>query len=377
MPDAIGLYIHIPFCKRRCDYCDFATSVEPEAEWSPYVEAALRELEPWSGRLRRRALHSIYLGGGTPSLIGPQRIGRILDKVRASFRMESPVEITLEANPETLTLESLAALREAGVNRLSLGVQSFQPLLLKRLNRDSSRETVERSVEWARRAGFDNVSFDLIYGIPGQSLREWKSDLEQALGLEPEHLSTYELTLEPATPMGQRVSAGRERLPPEEEVVAMYDHARDVLPEQGYHQYEISNFARPGRECAHNVHTWRQGEYLGVGLAAHSHLDGRRFHNPRAFEAYLTNAASATEDDDRCEWDSEQRWGEALILGLRLTPGVALDELERRIGSALPEALQATLQEFEKQGILERLRGRLRLTRRGQLLSDSLFAELV
>ncbi len=382
MGDPIGLYIHIPFCRRRCDYCDFTTTVEPESKWTPYIDAVVRELKHWRPYLQQRTLHSVYLGGGTPSLLGSERIGRILDAARANFTMDPNVEITLEANPETISLQLVEALRKAGVNRLSLGVQSFQPLLLEKLNRYSSQGAVEQALYWARKIGFENVSLDLIYGIPGQSLDDWQGDLEQAVALKPEHLSTYELTLEADTPMGQRVSAGRERLPEEETIVAMYERAQVFLPRQGYGHYEISNFARPGRECVHNLRTWQQGEYLGVGLAAHSHVCGRRFRNTRSLEAYLAGTPIGSTPEAPGHYDlrwpnGEERWAEALILGLRLTAGVALKELDERIGAGLPQGLLTTLHEFQKQGILERLDGRLRLTHRGRLLSDTLFAELV
>jgi len=379
--DAVGLYIHVPFCRRRCGYCDFTTCAGGEDLWDPYVEAVVRELRHWSAHVAGRRVHSIYFGGGTPSLLGPRRVERMLEAVREGYAFEPIAEITLEANPETLSASRLERLRAAGINRLSMGVQSFQPLLLERLDRFHRSGAVEAGVQWARKAGFDNLSLDLIYGIPGQTLSDWKQDLEKAADLEPEHLSVYELTLEPWTPMGRRVERGQERLPDEEIVIALYEWSGTFLPARGYEHYEISNFARPGRWCIHNVQTWRQGEYVGVGLGAHSHWAGRRFRNPLSLEAYLSLPDAAGDEAagvHGLRWiEGEAKWAEALILGLRLLTGVAIRRLERRLGSRLPGPMAETLNQFAARGILERRGDCVRLSRRGRLLSDSVFAELV
>jgi len=379
--DAVGLYIHVPFCRRRCGYCDFTTCAGGEDLWDPYVEAVVRELRHWSAHVAGRRVHSIYFGGGTPSLLGPRRVERMLEAVREGYAFEPIAEITLEANPETLSASRLERLRAAGINRLSMGVQSFQPLLLERLDRFHRSGAVEAGVQWARKAGFDNLSLDLIYGIPGQTLSDWKQDLEKAADLEPEHLSVYELTLEPWTPMGRRVERGQERLPDEEIVIALYEWSGTFLPARGYEHYEISNFARPGRWCIHNVQTWRQGEYVGVGLGAHSHWAGRRFRNPLSLEAYLSLPDVAGDEAAGAHglrWiEGEAKWAEALILGLRLLTGVAIRRLERRLGSRLPRPMAETLNQFAARGILERRGDCVRLSRRGRLLSDSVFAELV
>jgi len=210
--------------------------------WPEYVEAVVRELQGWSPWLQSRSLHSVYFGGGTPSLIGQERIGTILNCVRSNFRLERDAEITVEANPETLSETLLQQFRQAGVNRISMGVQSFHPGHLQCLNRQHDGETVHRAVEWTTRAGIDNLSLDLIYGIPGQTLEDWQEDVQSALALGPQHLSTYELTLEPHTPLGQKVKAGEVSLPGEEAVIAMYEWTGQYLPEQGFEHYEISNF---------------------------------------------------------------------------------------------------------------------------------------
>ncbi len=377
-----GLYIHIPFCRRRCNYCDFTVRVGVEEHWPEYVEAVVRELQGWSPWLQARSLHSVYFGGGTPSLIGQERIGTILNCVRSNFRLERNAEITVEANPETLSEMLLQQFRQAGVNRISIGVQSFHPEHLQCLNRQHDAETVRRAVEWTTRAGIDNLSLDLIYGIPGQTLEDWQEDVESALALGPQHLSTYELTLEPHTPLGQKVQAGEVSLPAEEEVIAMYEWTGQYLPEQGFEHYEISNFALPGRYCVHNLSTWKRGEYLGVGLAAHSHVSGCRFRGTKSLESYLSLPSNGSTDEPPGYYDLRyltplEKWSEALILGLRTSAGVCLREIEQQIGMRLPPSMFQALKRHIESGLLERTRRCLRLTPKGRLLSDSVFEDLI
>lgn len=377
-----GLYVHIPFCRRRCNYCDFTVRVGVENHWADYVEAVLRELQGWSPWLQSRSLHSVYFGGGTPSLIGSEQIGKILDCVRVNFRLEPGAEITIEANPETLNELLLQHLCQSGVNRISMGVQSFHPGHLQCLNRQHDGEAVRRAVEWTTRAGIDNLSLDLIYGIPGQTLEEWRKDVQDALALGPQHLSAYELTLEPHTPLGEKVQAGEVFLPCEEEVIAMYEWTGRYLSEQGFEHYEISNFALPGRQCVHNLWTWKQGEYLGVGLAAHSHVSGCRFRGTRSLESYLSQFPNGSSDEPPGYYDLRylsplEKWSEALILGLRTSAGVCTREIEDRIGTPLPPSMFAALKRHIEAGLLERTRQCLRLTPKGRLLSDSVFEDLI
>lgn len=378
----IGLYVHIPFCRRRCDYCDFTTEVAPESAWLPYLEVLKAEIRHGGEWLEKRPLHSVYFGGGTPSLLDWERISEIFQEARNAFMLPESAEVTLEANPETLSRESLTGYRNAGFNRLSLGVQSFQPSLLHRLNRYHTKDMVEERVCDARLAGFQNLSLDLIYGLPGQTESDWQKDLSLAVMLAPEHLSLYELTLEPWTPMGKRVQSGEEQLPDEDVVIGMYEWALEFLSTQGFEHYEISNFARSGRRCTHNERVWKQGEYLGVGLAAHSHLNGRRFRNPRSLSAYLGETPESPQAEGAGYHEIrrltlEEKCSEALILGLRLTEGVDLKEMERRLDCRVPAGLLDVLENYKDRGLLMQQGNRYLFTPQGRWLSDCLFADLV
>jgi oxygen-independent coproporphyrinogen III oxidase len=381
MSNALGLYVHIPFCRSRCGYCDFATAVRPQAEWDVYLDRLVKEIQEW-GRLEKgRRVHSVFLGGGTPSLIGRGRIGRLLNEIGKSFPLDKDTEITLEANPDSVSVQLLAHLRQLGVNRLSLGVQSWQPALLARLDRCHSADQARKAFEWAKEAGYDNISLDLIYGIPGQTVTDWMADIKKTLQLGPEHLSLYELTLEPWTPLGRQVSRGDIRLPPEEVVIRMYEEAEELLTRAGYRHYEISNYARPGRQCVHNRQTWRQGEFLGFGLSASSHWQGKRFRNPERWTAYVESRTVSGEEAPGVHdvrWlNSAEKWSEGLILGLRLLEGVNLVELENRVGPSLPSGLDEVLEKYEKSGLVVRQGKQMCLSKQGRLLSDMIFTDLV
>jgi oxygen-independent coproporphyrinogen-3 oxidase len=378
--EEVGLYVHIPFCRRKCDYCDFCSMEETGGMREAYLKALEEEIVKWSEALHSRSLHSIYFGGGTPSLLSAANIKRLLRAIRDHYSLSENIEITLEANPETLNAVRLASLFNTGINRLSIGLQSFQPLLLRRLGRLHSPRRNREAGLWARKSGFENLSLDLIYGIPGQSLEAWRLDLENAVRMKPDHLSVYELTLEPHTHMARRIEAGVERQPEEETVISMYELAEDYLTRQGFQHYEISNFCMPGRACVHNLAVWHRGEYLGVGLGAHSHLDGRRFHNTTHLETYLqANQEDSGEYRVICEQknlDGEQKWSEALFLGLRLVDGVELKRLEKGIQCRIPDRIESVLNRFTHLGLVERLEDRVRLTNRGRLLSNCVFSEL-
>ena len=300
-----ALYIHIPFCAKKCAYCDFASWAGREPAWEAYFHALREELRPWA-EATGGEFHSVFLGGGTPSLVPAEFIAEVLQGISAT-------EVTLEANPGTLTPEKLRIYRQAGVNRLSMGVQSFDDGLLKVLGRIHTSAEAEEAFFMARQAGFENLNLDLMYALPGQTLEIWERTLEKATELGPEHISAYSLILEEGTPM-----AAWARPRSDEDVNRMQRTATAHLKEAGYERYEISNYARPGRECAHNRVYWRRGDYIGVGCAAHSLYQGRRFCNPDSLGAYLAGARR-TEDVLLTEEDVRE---ERLMLGLRTVEGV-------------------------------------------------------
>jgi oxygen-independent coproporphyrinogen-3 oxidase len=396
----IGIYLHVPFCKVRCAYCDFNTYAGLEGLMPEYVEALAVEIEQ-VGQAASRAdigrleASTVFFGGGTPSLLPTVQVARILGGLRRTFTLTDDCEISLEANPGTVGLEELAALRTLGVNRLSFGVQSAQPSELQLLDRLHTFEQAVQAVTWARQVGFDNLNLDLIYGIMGQTLGGWQDTLHQALDLAPEHLSLYALTLESGTPMQARVAAGTLAVPDPDAAADMYEWAREELERLGYRHYEISNWARddgdapgtmPSRACRHNLLTWRLEPYLGLGAGAHGAVPGLRYANVRHPAAYIERirsggavpfplSAAAVET-----WpvDPETERRERMMLGLRLVEeGVDEAGYQARFGSSLADDFGPTLTSLAALGLVERQAGRVRLTPRAHLLGNQVFVHFV
>ena len=372
----LGIYIHCLFCRRRCPYCDFNVAMYRPDRLAAFLEALHAEIslyarEPW---VRRVAVPSVFLGGGTPSLLEPNQVAELLGAIRRSFRVVSDVEITIEANPEGLTKERLMGFRAAGVTRLSLGVQSLNDELLKRIGREHSADEARLAYRSARVAGFDNVSVDLLYALPGQQLLHWELALEEVLGWGPEHLSAYALTVEARTPFAHRPPPD---IPPEEEQIAQYCSLLRRAEAAGYEAYEISNLARPGFRSVHNQLYWRGDEYLGLGPGAHSHLDGVRFATLRSQIAYRREVLAGRLP---IEWQESlspgERLAERIVLGLRLREGIPRYWLEVRFAET-PARLASFLERSEALGLVAEEGDRIHLTERGRLLSDALFAELI
>ncbi len=391
----IALYVHIPFCLRRCAYCDFITTTGQLHHRPAYVEAVRAEMRHWAERFPALKAQTLYFGGGTPSLLEPDEVAAVVEEARRTLHLPGAAEITLEANPVTLTAERAEALRKAGVNRLSLGVQSFDDAELRLLGRLHDAAGAVRAVEAARTGGFRNLSLDLIFGLPHQRLASWQATLEAALTLRPQHLSLYALTVEPGTPLAAQITAGQLPAPDPDLAAEMYEVASARLLEAGYWQYEISNWAlgmeRPhhrwqlppgGRTettvrfaSQHNLAYWRNTPWLGLGVAAHSWLEGRRWHNVATLESYLARmegGASPVADAERIGPALER--GETLMMGLRLAEGVGEADFLRRFGLPLRESFPQAIEHFTAMGLLEWREGRLRLTERGRLLGNQVFA---
>jgi oxygen-independent coproporphyrinogen-3 oxidase len=384
----ISLYVHIPFCAARCAYCDFNTYAGQEDRIPAYVQALCFEIEQVSGAAPERlAVPSFFFGGGTPSLLSSGQFERILRTFHDRFGLRD-AEGTIEANPGTVSLGFLRDLHRMGVNRLSLGVQSADPQELKQLGRIHDYPDVIRSVEAARRAGFENLNLDLIYALPGQGLARWLATLRAVLALEPEHLSLYALTIEPATPFGRWAARGLLPTPDPDLAADMLEAASERLAAAGYQRYEISNWARPGRECLHNLSTWRNEPYLGFGAGAHGCAQHQRMANVRRIPAYLERcrrgAAPAFPNSPaqtfRHRLTEREEMQETMMLSLRLThEGVSYERFRARFGLEMTSVFAGEIDELLHLGLLEQAEAgtRLRLTARGAQVGNQAFLRFV
>lgn len=442
----LGIYIHIPFCKRKCAYCDFlsfcARDGQEEAVQA-YVDALCAEIgawgacEPFRGADRLKAasayiVDSVFIGGGTPSLLGPDQIGRILDTLRSCFVIAPDAEISMESNPGAFyeqadesglsgafgsetpggssgppdsrenTAAALAGYRKAGVNRLSIGAQSFQADMLRFLGRIHTKQQFIETYEAARHAGYDNINIDMMFGVPGMRLAAWEEDLRELAGLQPEHVSFYSLQLEEGTPLCKDLEEGRFRETDPDEDRRMYDTALVILESAGYRQYEISNAAKPGRACRHNLKYWSMDEYLGFGLGAHSYLrpdlrpggsysTGIRFSNQTDLQAYMKAAAQLgrKQTGQRTEFASspfimqrhentmQDEMSEYIFTGLRKTPGIRTEDFRRRFDADIESLYAKQIDTLQKRGLLEKEGPYLRLTRQGIDISNQVFIEFV
>ena len=375
-----GIYIHIPFCRARCSYCDFATGTYESALADAYVRALVAEISSFGGAEECAEADTIYFGGGTPSLLTPEQIAHILGAVSRRFRMTPRAEVTMEMNPGTVTPEALRGFREAGVNRASFGAQTFDDGELKRLGRTHTAHDTRRTLSLLRDAGFDNISFDLIAGLPDQTLEGWSRNLDEALALRPEHLSLYLLEVHEGTPLAAQIREGRYTAPDADLAAEMYILLAERTRDVGYEQYEISNFCLPGRESRHNMKYWTGEPYFGFGCSAHS-FDGRtlRWSNERDARRYVEMLE--TRGDalvERTELDERESSAEALFLGLRLLGrGVNLSEHRARFRLDVREEYAADLSRFTDAGLIEFDGDILRLTPAGALLSNEVFSAFV
>jgi oxygen-independent coproporphyrinogen III oxidase len=385
MSAPFSLYIHIPYCVSKCPYCDFNSHVVADIPESNYTDAVLRELEFYgaSGDWRGRTVQSIFFGGGTPSTFKPASIGKLLAWVAATFPINVDCEITMEANPGTVDAANFAGYRDAGVNRISVGVQSFQPRLLKLLGRIHDGEEAKTALKIVKQAGFDNFSFDLIYANPGQTLAELANDLDTALEFQPPHLSAYNLTFEEGTPFHHEYRAGRMANLSEDEEIAMAELIEAKLCAAGLKRYEISNYARSWFHSRHNVNYWRIGDYLGLGAGAHSYkrnpdgVTGKRWSDEKNPGRYMAQVAAAQHGVvDNEEIDSQKAAGEFMFLGLRMTEGIATDVFGARFGK-LPEDFYPRIKIWTEGGFLKEQNGHLKLTAKGLLLANSIFVEFM
>jgi len=372
----IGVYVHVPYCTVRCSYCDFYLVAGPGRDPGAYVDALCNEISAVEAPLLGRLADAVHFGGGTPSLLQPAQVGRVLDRIRAVFAIPSGAEIALEANPEDVDAARLRGWIAAGVNRLSVGVQSIEDDLLRMMRRPHTAIEAMDAIAAARRAGVSSLGADLILGLPGQTRARTLNGIAQVVDLGVDHVSLYLLEVHSRTRLGREVALGR-RLPMDEETAsALYEEAADLLECRGFEHYEISNFARPGHRSRHNSKYWTDQDYLGFGPSAHSYVSGRRWSNAPRLDDYLARGGVGTrriEDDP----SRSARAAEALVAGLRLTEGVVLALLRGRYGADFSSPPPEAVADLVGAGLLEGDHEHLRLTRRGRLLSNEVFERLV
>lgn len=370
--NSFELYIHIPFCVRKCAYCDFLSAPGSEEAKASYTKALLREIE--AVKTEKREVSSIFVGGGTPSALSPSLMGDIFEKIHESFSVAQDAEITIEANPGTLSKEKLFLYKNAGINRLSLGLQSPEEAELKSLGRIHTYEEFLESFSLAREAGFQNINVDLMCALPDQTYEGWNRNLRTVAALHPEHISAYSLIIEEGTPFAKR----KLNLPDEDTEYRMYEDTAGILEEYGYEQYEISNYAKKGLVCRHNIGYWTRKEYLGLGLGAASLWGNQRFSNTSDFSAYLKESGSPEKIRENRETLSlEDEMSEFMFLGLRMTEGVSKAEFLESFGTPIESVYGKVLDKYKNMGLLEEKEGRIFLTRAGIHVSNGVMAEFL
>lgn len=388
-----ALYTHIPFCTAKCSYCDFNSYAGQDSLFTPYAEAVAREAALWAPHVEGRPVQSVFFGGGTPSLLPLPHMATIVRAIQQHFAIDESVEFSLEANPGTVDAAHLEGLRGLGFNRISFGVQSFHDDELLSLDRIHAASEVDSAYAWARAAGFENVNLDLIYGLDGQDMAGWQENLEKALSMGPDHLSLYALTLEEGTPLTRDVGRGRIDGPDLDLQADMFEWSRERMAQAGYHQYEVSNWAREGRECNHNLVYWRNGDWLGLGAGAHSHLFDWRFADASSPSRYisLVNEAALGNVVERPDIDAAsplapmrqvtlreppdeaREMSETVILALRLREGLDISSFEKRYQRPIESVFAAALEETQRLGLTELADGRLRLKEEAVMLGDEAF----
>jgi oxygen-independent coproporphyrinogen-3 oxidase len=373
----LGLYVHVPFCSAICNYCNFNRGLFDADLKQRYVAALESEIRSQKSA-RPASADTVFFGGGTPSLLEPDEIARLIDACASSFALAPDAEITLEANPETVTEARLAAFRRAGVNRLSFGVQSFRDTELRRLSRLHTAGRARDALAEARAAGFDNVSLDLMMWLPEQRVADWLESVDAAIALSPDHLSLYLLEVYPNAPLKEDMARARWSQAPDDDAAAMYLEAMERLEAAGLVQYEISNVAREGRRSRHNLKYWTDGEWLGFGCGAHSTRDGARWKNVSATEDYIRVVQERRSPAVEIrQLPTDERLGDAIFTGLRLVDGIDTDAIGARYGVDFWRRFGADLEPFLDAGTLQREGARLRLTRRGMLIAHEVMTVFV
>lgn len=348
--EELSLYIHIPFCVRKCGYCDFLSAPADEKARDRYVQALLMEIERYRGtETADRKIKTLYIGGGTPSILSVNQLDCIIQKIKCTFNFCDDIEASMEMNPGTASKEKCRALYQMGINRLSIGLQSTNDMELKTLGRIHSYEDFLNTYTWCREAGFQNINVDLMAALPYQTVEGYTTGLRKIIHLAPEHISAYSLILEEGTPFYQKYNSGCYPLPDEEQERLMYRETEQILAQAGYERYEISNYAKKGYACRHNLVYWQGGDYLGLGLGSSSYMDGVRFHNTTDLNTYVNQCVYV---EDREELSVQAKMEEFMFLGLRVMAGVSGTEFEKRFGKTMEDVYGDVLRKHEEEGLL-------------------------
>lgn len=349
--EELSLYIHIPFCVRKCGYCDFLSAPADEKARDRYVQALLMEIERYQGtETADRKIKTLYIGGGTPSILSVDQLDCIMQKIKYTFNFCDDIEASMEMNPGTASKEKCRALYQMGINRLSIGLQSTNDMELKTLGRIHSYEDFLNTYTWCREAGFQNINVDLMAALPYQTVESYTTGLRKIIRLAPEHISAYSLILEEGTPFYQKYNSGCYPLPDEEQERLMYRETEQILAQAGYERYEISNYAKKGYACRHNLVYWQGGDYLGLGLGSSSYMDDVRFHNTTDLDTYVNQGAYV---EDREELSVQAKMEEFMFLGLRVIAGVSGTEFEKRFGKTMEDVYGDVLRKHEEEGLLQ------------------------
>ena len=376
---SLGLYIHIPYCIHKCGYCDFNSHPIKHDEMETYIDALITEMSHYSQKYSSAGqLNTIFLGGGTPTTLSVSQLTRILEECKNQFNITQGAEITLEANPATIRSDELKSIRQAGYNRISIGVQSFDEAELKLLDRAHGIEEIHSTVDRARESGFNNLSLDLMFAIPNQTLGGWENNLRLALAKNPEHLSTYNLTIEKETAFGKLQSNGKLVMPDDDHQLELYKRTIAFLKENGFHHYEISNFARPGKECRHNITYWQNTNTLGLGAGASFYMNGVRSKNtnlPAHYIHEVNKRQTAVEFSESLE--PRQAMGETLMLGLRMLKGISIKTLEDRFQTSFKTIYGDIIASLQEKELITIEQNQLRLSEKGLFLADSVILEFI
>lgn len=377
----LELYIHIPFCVKKCAYCDFLSGPASNQQIEEYVQALIEEIRYYKEFVKKYEVSTVFWGGGTPSLLTGEQMKALMEALGQTFFIRQNAEITMEANPGTVTVEKLLACQKAGINRISFGLQSVNNEELKMLGRIHTYEEFLESYEAARKAGFQNINVDLISAIPKQTVSSWEQTLQTIISLQPEHISAYSLIVEEGTTFAKLYGEGcklEHLLPTEEDERRMYERTEELLREAGYHRYEISNYAKEGYECQHNLGYWERKEYLGLGLGASSLIEETRFHNTDEMEEYLRDANNPILlRREQEKLDRQEQMEEFIFLGLRKIRGIQEEKFAEMFGEDIWDCYGKNLERVIKEGLLEREEGVLRLTRKGIDVSNYVFYEIL
>lgn len=374
----IGVYIHIPFCIQKCFYCDFHSYSRMEHRIMAYTDALIKEMKSWKDKLKDYQIKSIFIGGGTPSIVPIGEMHKILNTLHASFHLSSALEFTIESNPGTLEKQKIKYYLENNINRLSIGLQAWQNELLKCLGRIHTKEEFVKNYLLAREMGFHNINIDLMFGLPHQTIGQWEETLSKVVDLHPEHISAYSLKIEDNTLFGKKYEEGKLQLPSEKEDRYMYHFAIDFLKSHEYQHYEISNFSKEHKACMHNKIYWHNEEYIGFGLGAHSYMDHIRFANRPVLEEYVD---AIEKNQSPCTFEERisvrDEIAETMFLGLRMLEGIDVERFTDRFGFSPFKIYAPEILRLQEQGLLEYHDKKIKLTRKGIDLSNMVFVEFL